>query len=137
MDILEEQEPAFRNKPSWDDWGKELALATAQRADCSRRKVGAVIMRPDHTIVATGYNGAPSGDTGCLSGGCPRARSDVKPDSSYDTGPGACIAVHAEANALLRASWDQMKGSTIYITHAPCPGCMKLIRATPIAHIVY
>lgn len=124
-------------RPTWDEWGLSLAATVAERADCSRRKVGAVIMRDDHTVVSTGYNGAPSGEVGCLDGGCPRARTDVAPGSSYDTGPGACIAVHAEANALLRASWDEMIGSTLYCTHEPCGGCSRLISGSPIVRTVW
>lgn len=124
------------DRPTWDWWGIELARAVALRADCSRRKVGAVIMRPDHSIVSTGYNGAPAGEPGCLSGACPRARSTVAPGSSYDTGAGTCIAIHAEQNALLRATWDEMDGSTIYITEEPCAGCLRMIAGSPIARVV-
>lgn len=124
-------------RPTWDQWGLELARAVATRADCSRRQVGAVLMRPDHTVVATGYNGAPSGRPGCLSAGaCPRGRSSVEPGSSYDTGEGVCIALHAEQNALLRASWDQMVESTLYVTDKPCDGCWRMITGTPIYRIV-
>lgn len=136
---------------TWDQWGLELAKAVALRADCSRRQVGAVLMRPDHTIVATGYNGAPSGQVGCLAGGCPRGNAsrdevpgyddprvlaaELQP-SSYDIGPGACIAVHAEQNALLRASWDQMVQSTLYVTDRPCPGCLRTIQGSPVMRVV-
>ena len=126
-----------RSRPSWDEWGIELARAVAFRADCTRRQVGAVIMTPDHSIVATGYNGAPSGEPGCLTkGACPRGRSGVAPGSSYDTGAGVCIAVHAEQNAVLRASWVSMEGSTLFITDSPCDGCLRMIKGTPIARIV-
>lgn len=121
---------------TWDAWGIELARAVALRADCSRRQVGAVLMRPDHTIVATGYNGAASGEVGCLAGGCPRARSGVAPGSSYDTGAGACIALHAEQNALLRASWDEMAGATLFVTDKPCDGCFRMITGTPIIRVI-
>ena len=124
-------------RPGWDAWGLMLARAVAERADCSRRRVGAVIMLPDHSIVATGYNGAPSGAVGCLAGGCPRARSGVVAYSSYDTGAGVCIALHAEQNALLRASWGEMQGSTIYVTDKPCDGCRRMISGTPLARVVY
>lgn len=124
-------------RPTWDEWGEELAHTVALRADCSRRQVGAVIMTPDRVIVSTGYNGAPAGRPGCLSGACPRALSDVPPGSSYDTEAGACIALHAEQNALLRATWDDMKGSTMYITHKPCEGCMRMIVGTPLARAVW
>ena len=122
---------------SWDDWGLELARAVSLRADCSRRQVGAVLMRPDHTIVATGYNGAAKGERGCLSGGCPRSSSDVEPGSSYDSGPGRCIAIHAEQNALLRASWDEMAESTLYVTHEPCSGCSRTIAGSPVVRVVW
>lgn len=126
------------SRPTWDEWGLALAATVATRADCTRRQVGAVIMTPDHSIVATGYNGAPPGHLGCLtSGACPRGKSDVEPGSSYDTGPGSCIALHAEQNALLRASRADMVGSTMYITDKPCDGCWRMISGTPIAHIIW
>lgn len=125
-------------RPTWDEWGLELARAVSLRADCTRRQVGAVLMTPDRSIVSTGYNGAPPGKPGCLTrGACPRGLSGVLPGSSYDTGAGACIAVHAEQNALLRASWDEMKRATLYITDEPCGGCWKMIKATPIKRAVW
>lgn len=121
---------------SWDEWGMILARAVAQRADCTRRQVGAVVMDPDHNIVATGYNGAAPGVIGCIAGGCPRATSGVEPGSSYDTGAGTCIALHAEQNALLRASWADMKGSTLYVTEEPCGGCWRMIKGTPLRRVL-
>lgn len=123
-------------RPTWDEWGLEIATAVATRADCSRRQVGAVLITQDHCIVSTGYNGAAPGDRGCLAGACPRARTDVEPGSSYDTGPGACIAIHAEQNALLRASWADQARSTMYVTEKPCEGCSKAIRGSQIARVV-
>jgi dCMP deaminase len=124
-------------RPTWDAWGLSLAAAVAIRADCSRRQVGAVLMTPDNTVVATGYNGAPPGAKGCLAGGCPRAASDAAPGSSYDTGPGTCIAIHAEINALLRASWAEQKWATLYITDAPCDGCWRIIKGSQVARVVW
>jgi dCMP deaminase len=126
------------DRPTWDEWGLELAATVARRADCTRRQVGAVLMTPDHSIVATGYNGAPPGQPGCLTrGACPRGQSTVAPGSSYDTGAGSCIALHAEQNALLRASWHDMVGSTLYITDEPCEGCRRTISGTPISRVVW
>lgn len=125
------------DRPSWDEWGLGIATAVATRADCSRRRIGAVIMRPDHAIVATGYNGGPVGGKSCLAGQCPRGLSDVTPGTSYDTGAGACIAVHAEQNAIHRASWADMVGSTIYVTDVPCGGCERSILGTPLHRIVW
>lgn len=97
-------------------------------------------MRPDHSIVSTGYNGGPAGGASCLAGECPRglmSKTDVAPGSSYDTGAGSCIALHAEQNALLRATWDEMDGSTLYCTDEPCDGCARMIAGTPIAKVVW
>jgi dCMP deaminase len=126
------------NRPSWDEWGLELAVTVARRADCTRRRVGAVLMTQDHSIVATGYNGAAPGKPGCLTAGaCPRGRSGVAPGSSYDTGAGACIALHAEQNALLRATWQDMLMSTLFVTDEPCDGCWRMISGTPIERVVW
>jgi deoxycytidylate deaminase len=66
---------------------------------------------------------------------CPDA---VDPGSSYDTGPGACIGVHAEVNALLQVSdRSRLKKATLYITEAPCDGCLKIIKNTAISRIVW
>lgn len=131
-------------RPNWEQWGLDLALTVALRADCSRRQVGAVVMRPDRTIVATGYNGAPPKGGSCIAGDCPRGRASREEvpsyadgPTSYDTGPGACIALHAEQNALLRASWDEMMGSTLFVTHEPCGGCQRMICGTPLDRVVW
>lgn len=131
-------------RPSWDNYGLELAKAVAIRADCTRRKVGAVLMRPDKTIVATGYNGGPPKGKSCLKGECPRGQKSLEEvpaytegETSYDSGPGSCIALHAEQNALLRASWDEMLDATLYITDEPCQGCIRMIVGTHIAKVVW
>lgn len=127
-------------RPSWDDYGLQLASAVATRADCTRRKVGAVLMAPDHSIVAAGYNGGPSKGPSCLKGECPRGRlthDELPPDSPYDTGGGTCVALHAEWNVLLRASWAQMVDATLYVTEEPCHICKTLIAGTKIARVVF
>jgi dCMP deaminase len=120
----------------WDEYFLGIARAVSARADCKRRRIGAIVVR-DNRIVSSGYNGSPPGGASCLRGECPRAASGVVPDSSYDTGPGACIAVHAEANALLYAGVDGCRGSVLYITDPPCPGCQRLIDASGIARVHY
>lgn len=65
---------------------------------------------------------------------CPKS---IAPGGSYDTGPGSCVAVHAEANALLYGDWARYKGGVIYITDAPCDGCKRLIAGARIARIAY
>jgi dCMP deaminase len=126
-------------RPDWDTYYLGIAQAVAARADCTRRTIGAIIVKGDR-IVSTGYNGAPAGKPGCLTASaCPRGRmstADVSPGSSYDTGSGACIALHAEQNAILRAGLD-CRGATLYLTDEPCDGCSRLIEGSGIVRIVY
>lgn len=124
-----------RVRVSWDTYFLGLAEAVSVRADCSRRQVGAVIVDEDHRVVSTGYNGSPPGGKSCLAGECPRAQSTVTPGSSYDTGPGACIALHAEQNAIIWADINRLKGSTLYCTDEPCDGCARLIAGVGITTV--
>lgn len=121
-------------RPTWDNYFLSIAEQVSTRSDCERSKVGAVVVK-DRRIRATGYNGAPSGKPGC--GTCPRRHSEVEPGSDYDTGPGRCVAVHAEANALLYCNREDLIDATLYLTREPCPGCLKLIEAAGIAGVVY
>lgn len=125
---------------SWDAYGLEMAKTAALRADCTRRKVGAALMAPDHSVAPTGYNGGPSKGPSCLAGECPRGRltsAELAPNSAYDSGNGTCVALHAEWNVLLRASWTQMMGATLYITEEPCHLCRVLIAGTHISRVVW
>lgn len=122
------------SRPDWDRYFLGIANAVAARADCERRRVGAVVVK-DKRIRATGYNGAPAGSPGCST--CPRRTSQVLPGSSYDTGAGVCVAIHAEANALLYCNREDLPGATLYITTDPCGGCLKLIRATGVKRVVW
>lgn len=62
---------------------------------------------------------------------------EVAPRSSYDTGAGSCIAVHAEANALLYADGMRTRGATLYCTDKPCDGCQRLIEGAGIERVVF
>lgn len=122
-------------RPGWDEYFLGIAEAVSKRADCERRKVGAVVVGTDRRIVGSGYNGAPAGDPGCES--CPRRLSGVEPGSSYDTGPGSCVALHAEQNALLYTDRHDLVGAAMYVTCPPCEGCTKMIRGAGIAAVYY
>ena len=125
------------DRPDWDTWALGIARAVATRGDCTRLQVGAVILDERHRVVSTGYNGAPPGGPSCLAGECPRAASGVAPGSSYDTGPGACIALHAEMNAIIWADPARLPGATIYVTFKPCAGCARMISGSGIARTVW
>jgi dCMP deaminase len=121
----------------WHDYFLGIAESAAARSDCTRSRVGAVLVR-DHRVRSTGYNGAPSGMAGC--GSCPRSRSGVASlTGDYDTpgARGACVAVHAEVNAVLYAERSDVVGSTVYVTRTPCTACIKTLRAAGVALVVY
>lgn len=117
------------HRPDWTRYYLGVAIAVSLRGECTRRQVGAIIVK-DHTIVSTGYNGAPPGQPSCLDGACPRATSDAEPGVGYAAS--GCIAIHAEANAIIRAGRDACVGATMYVTSEPCELCVPLIQAAGI-----
>lgn len=132
------------DRPGWHPYFMGIAERVADRADCTRRRASAVIVK-DNRIVSTGYNGAPATQPGCLAGSCPRGRlstDEVAAYSSYDSGPGMCIAVHAEANALLYADRAGTEGSVVYTWSSvgrgePCMGCWRLIMGAGVARVIW
>lgn len=117
-------------RPSWDDWALSVAFVVAIRADCSRKQVGAVILDSNNHIVATGYNGAPSGEPGCKSmNACPRGQQSYEAIPAGSNYTGNCTAIHAEDNAIRQAQARGIDLSTcrLYATHQPCYGCKEVI----------
>ena len=115
----------------WDRYFLNIARETARRSNCVRRQHGAVIVQK-RRIRSTGYNGPPSGHPHCDEGACQRASSDAESGWAYDH----CIAIHAEANAILYSSPEERDGATIYITGVPCFGCAKFIANSGITEVV-
>lgn len=126
------------SRPSFEDYFLDIAKAVAGRADCSRRKVGAILVRPDKSLASTGYNGSEPGGPSCLKGECPRAASGVPGIvTSYAPGsPGFCVALHAESNCLAFAREDTA-GYTMYLTCVPCDWCLRTIKAHRLAAVVW
>ena len=112
----------------------ELANVVATRSNCSRRHVGAVIVRNRH-ILSTGYNGTPYGVKNCFEGGCPRCSGDTKSGSNLEE----CLCVHAEQNAICQAAQHghAIEGGTVYVTISPCLTCAKLLVNAGIREVVY
>ncbi len=119
-----------------------IAEAVSRRSTCLRRQYGAVIVKNDE-IVATGYNGAPRGESNCCDVGvCWREAHGVPHGEQYEK----CVAVHAECNAILSASRNELLGSTLYLAGfegenrpmpdaTPCMICNRLIKNAGIAHV--
>lgn len=121
-------------RPDWDDYYMGIARAVAARANCIRRKVGALIV-VEKRIISTGYNGTPIGVRNCAEGGCPRCHSEAASGEAYDT----CICVHAEENAMVLAArhGSPTDGGVLYTTLRPCFGCAKESIQAGIREIVY
>jgi dCMP deaminase len=123
-------------RPSREQYFMLLAVATRERANCLRRHVGAVLVA-DQRIIATGYNGTPTGFPNCDEGGCHRC---AHPES-YAEGRGydVCICVHAEQNAVLQAAklGYSVQGSACYSTLRPCFGCLKELYQSGVTAIRY
>ena len=123
-------------KPEPDAYFMGIALAVRSRANCTGRRVGALIVR-DHRILSTGYNGTPTKMRNCEEGGCHRC---ANPDA-YPSGEGydLCICVHAEQNALLAAArfGVAIDGCTLYSTLQPCFGCLKELLQANVREVCY
>lgn len=119
-------------RPSWDAYFMSLARLAADRTNCMKRRVGCVIAR-DFRMVASGYNGTPSGVTNCFDGGCARCNGTAIQASALDL----CLCLHAEENAIIEAGRDCCRDSTLYTSLFPCLLCAKKIVQSRIARVVY
>ena len=100
------------NRPSWDESFMKMANDVATRTTCLRRGVGAVIVK-DRRILATGYNGVPTGLTHCSETGCLREQLGVPSGQRHEI----CRGLHAEQNAIIQAAryGINIAGATIYV----------------------
>lgn len=123
-----------RKRPSWDEYFMQVAEVVSRRSTCLRRNIGAVIVK-DKRILATGYNGAPTGLPHCSEVGCLRQQLGVPSGEKHEI----CRGLHAEQNALLQAAkyGISVEGSTIYSTTEPCSMCAKMLINAGICRIVY
>ncbi len=89
----------------------DIAETVLERGTCLRRNFGAIIVKNDQ-IVSTGYVGAPRGRHNCIDlGVCIRESMQVPRGERYEL----CRSVHAEANAIIHASRNDMIGATMYL----------------------
>jgi dCMP deaminase len=111
-------------RPDVDEYFLKIASVVAERSTCRRHHVGAVAVRNKH-ILATGYNGAPSGSKDCLELGCLRDELNIPSGERQEI----CRGIHAEQNVIIQATLHgvSLEGSTIYATHTPCVLCAKML----------
>lgn len=122
------------NRPSWEDYFMDITCLVAKRATCTRRAVGAIIVK-DRRVLATGYNGAPSHVRHCAEVGCLREQMQVPSGERHEL----CRGIHAEQNAIIHAAYHgvSIKGASLYCTNQPCSICAKMIINAGIIRIVY
>lgn len=110
------------NRPSWNDYFKEITLATLKRSPCERLQVGCLLVL-DNRIISQGYNG--------FLPGC-QHKSIIRDNHEQAT-------VHAEQNAICDCAKRGVScnNSIAYISHYPCLICTRLLLASGISKIYY
>lgn len=111
-----------------------IAEMVAKRSTCLRRHVGAILVK-DKRILATGYNGAPTGIKHCAEVGCIRQNASIPSGERHEL----CRGLHAEQNAIIQAAYHgtSIAGSTLYCTNKPCVICSKMLINAGIVKIFY
>lgn len=122
-----------RIRPPKNKYYLDIAKEVSKRSTCNRRQYGAVIVKDDE-IISTGYNGSARGEPNCIDVGvCYREMNNIPHGQQYEE----CVAVHAEANAIISAARRDMIGATLYlygeengdeIQAKPCKMCRRLIK---------
>ena len=132
------------DRVSKENYYLDIAEIGSERSTCLRRSFGAVIVKND-VIISTGYNGAPRGRANCIDlNYCIRQQRNVPRGTQYEL----CRAIHAEANAIIAASREEMIGSTLYLVGRDtqtgeimrdadsCPMCKRQIINAGISQVV-
>ena len=144
-------------RPTKDEWALKLALVTAQRATCTLKQVGCVLLNARGHVLATGYNGTAASLPHCEHPPAPVCQVCRKPLPWYkdrysevcsycsswtflDTDtiqlPGTCEVIHAEQNSLLQCR-NVYDIDSAYVTAEPCVTCAKLLLNTSCQRIVF
>jgi len=125
---------AARARPDWDTYFMDMAVLASRRSTCLRRAVGAVLVK-DRRVLATGYNGVPSGVTHCEVAGCLREKLNVPSGERHEL----CRGLHAEQNAILQAAFHgvSVRDAVLYCTNLPCIICAKMLINGGVRRIVF
>lgn len=129
-------------RPSKVKYYLDIAAAVSARSTCIRRQYGAVIVKND-TIVSTGYNGTARGLVNCCDlNECYREAHNIPHGQQYEK----CKAVHAEANAIINASREEMCGAILFLAGfengermknpTPCEMCSRMITNSGIRRVI-
>ena len=126
--------PDEENRPSWEAYFMDIAALVAKRSTCLRRAVGAAAVK-NKQILATGYNGVPTGIRHCIETGCLRQQMNVASGERHEL----CRGIHAEQNVIIQAAFHgvSIKGASLFCTNLPCSICAKMIINAGIKKIYY
>ena len=122
-------------RKSWHEYFMEITELVASRSTCLRRQIGAIAVK-DKRIIATGYNGAPSGMMDCIERGiCIRDKNKIPSGTRGEL----CYASHSEMNLLVQAAKNgfSLNGADVYCTHKPCAICTRLLIGVGIRTVYY
>jgi dCMP deaminase len=121
-------------RPDWDEYFLDIAELVSRRSTCRRRRVGAVLVK-ERRILATGYNGAPTGLRHCLDLGCLREQNNVPSGERHEL----CRGLHAEQNSIIQAALHgvSVREATLYCTNHPCVICAKMIINAGVAKVIF
>ena len=122
------------SRPTWDEYFIEMSRVVGSRSTCDRAHIGAVIVK-DKRILASGYNGAPSGLKHCVEVSCLREKMNIASGERHEL----CRGLHAEQNAIIQAAYHgvSINGADLYCTHLPCSICIKMLINSGIQEIYY
>lgn len=109
-------------RPTVEQTMMAIAVALSERATCSKRAVGCVLLDMDGHILSAGYNGVPHGSPHCNAG---------------HMCPGMCRATHAESNAIISCHAHTANIHTCIVTHSPCMSCFKQLVQTGCCEVIY
>lgn len=118
-------------KQKFIDAYMDTAERFAQLSSATRLKVGSIIVK-DNRIISIGYNGMPAG----WDNDCEYWFEDGDIGSGWKTKP---EVLHAEENAIVKLarSHESGEGAIMFMTHAPCINCARLIYGSGIKQIYY
>ncbi|MCQ2751996.1 MAG: cytidine/deoxycytidylate deaminase family protein [Coriobacteriales bacterium] len=121
-------------RPSWDEYFFSIVNEIETRSTCIRRHVGALLVK-DKRIIASGYNGCPTGLSHCSDVGCIREKLGIPSGQQHEL----CRGVHAEQNAITQAAryGVSIDGATLYCNTQPCTQCTKMLINAGVKEIVF
>lgn len=128
------------NRKDWDTYFMDIAYMVSTRSQCSRRRVGAVLVQ-GKKLLGTAYNGAPMGVPDCSEAGCMLA-AEYEPiivggEEKLNKKERCVRTIHAEQNLILFTDRRDREGSVVYVTDEPCWTCANMLANSGVVEIVY